>query len=123
VIEAAVAVGLAARSTGNDIEDLVQATSAEEDQFFFEAMECEEEEPLRGETIQEAFDNLIFMRKIFIWEALTFISKMGGQGFFFCNCKGNCDKNTCKCKKNNREYNSKCHPRNTECTNHNQYHE
>ncbi len=49
--------------------------------------------------LQEAFDNWKFMRKISIREALTFISKMGGQGFFFCNCKGNCDKNTCNARK------------------------
>ncbi len=51
MVEAAVAVGLAARAaTNNDIEDLVLATSAEEDQMYFEAMDCLEKEPLRGKT-------------------------------------------------------------------------
>ncbi len=49
--------------------------------------------------LKEACENWKVMRKISIHEALTFISKMGGQGFFFCNCKGKCEKNTCKCKK------------------------
>lgn len=55
--------------------------------------------------------------RISLREALRAISVMGGQGFFFCNCKGNCDKNSCKCKKNGRQCNSKCHPSNTVCAN------
>ncbi len=55
--------------------------------------------------------------KISISEALCAMSLMGGQGFFFCNCKGSCDKNNCKCKKNGRECNSKCHPSNWVCVN------
>jgi hypothetical protein len=70
-------------------------------------------------NLQEAFDNWNFMRRISICEALSFISKMGGKGFFFCNCKGKCDKNNCQCKKNNRDCNSKCHPSNINCSNHN----
>jgi hypothetical protein len=49
--------------------------------------------------LQEAFGNWRFMRKIAIREALTFISKMGGQGFFFCNCKGSCDKTHANARK------------------------
>jgi hypothetical protein len=67
--------------------------------------------------LDEPFSNWQFMRKISIREALTFISKMGGQGFFFCNCKGKCDKNNCKYRKNGRDCNSKCHPQNTNCLN------
>ena len=67
--------------------------------------------------LDEPFSNWQFMRKISIREALTYISKMGGQGFFFCNCKGKCDKNNCKCRKNGRQCNSKCHPQNSNCLN------
>jgi hypothetical protein len=67
--------------------------------------------------LEEAFRCWETMRKISIREALTFISKMGGQGAFHCSCKGACNKNTCKCRKNGRECNSKCHPRNTSCIN------
>jgi hypothetical protein len=49
--------------------------------------------------LEEAYSNWKFMRQISIREALTYISKMDGQGNFFCNCKGKCDKNNCKCKK------------------------
>ena len=55
--------------------------------------------------------------KISIREALRAISMLGGQGFFFCSCKGTCDKNSCKCKKNGRQCNSKCHPSNRVCVN------
>jgi hypothetical protein len=56
--------------------------------------------------------------KISIREALHVISIMGGQAFFFCNCKESCDKNSCKCKKNGRACNSKCHPSNmVKCSN------
>jgi len=68
-------------------------------------------------NLDEPFSNWQFMRKISIREALTFISKMGGQGFFFCNCKGKCNKNNCKCRKKFRQCNSKCHPQNTNCLN------
>ncbi len=58
VVEVAVAVGLAARAAANNnIEDLVQATSAAEDHMFFEAMECLEEEPLRGKTDKDVIEN------------------------------------------------------------------
>jgi hypothetical protein len=67
--------------------------------------------------LTEAVANWKHFRLISIREALTFISKMGGQGFFFCNCKGKCDKNTCKCRKNHRPCNSKCHPTSTSCVN------
>ena len=68
--------------------------------------------------LNEAFEKLKFMRKNSIREALTFTSKMGGQGFFFCNCKVKCDKNTCKCKE---KINNKCYPRSNSCKNHNQH--
>jgi hypothetical protein len=69
-------------------------------------------------NLQNAFANWTTLRKISIREALAAISKMGGQGFFFCNCKGKYDKRNCKCRKNGRECNSKCHPRSTSCCNH-----
>jgi len=67
--------------------------------------------------LTEAVANWKHFRHISIREALTCISKMGGQGFFFCNCKGKCDKNNCKCRKNHRPCNSKCHPTSTCCVN------
>ena len=57
MIEATFAVGLAARAANNDIEDLVHLTSAEEDQLFFEAMDCLEDEPLRGKTDKVGIEN------------------------------------------------------------------
>lgn len=55
MIEAAVAIGLADRVADTDIEDLVQA---EEDQLFCEAMECLEEELIRGGgTDEDAVEN------------------------------------------------------------------
>jgi hypothetical protein len=50
-------------------------------------------------VLEEAYSNWNFMQQMSIRESLTYISKIGGQGNFFCNCKGKCDKNTCKCKK------------------------
>jgi hypothetical protein len=44
--------------------------------------------------------------KISIHEALRALSMLGGQGFYFCSCKGTCDKNSCKCRKNGRQCNS-----------------
>ncbi len=44
---------------------------------------------MKNYDLQEASGNQKYTRKISIWEALAFISKKGGQGFFFCNCKGN----------------------------------
>jgi hypothetical protein len=55
--------------------------------------------------------------KISIRQALHAISMMGGQGFFFCNCKRTSDKKSCKCKRNGRQCNSKCHPSNRVCVN------
>jgi hypothetical protein len=69
--------------------------------------------------LQNALENWQGAKKISIREALRAISMLGGQGFFFCNCKGNCKKNGCKCRKNGRQCNSKCHPCSTACENHN----
>jgi hypothetical protein len=49
--------------------------------------------------LETALENRQTKDKISIPEALCAISMLGGQGFFFCNCKGNCNKNNCKCKK------------------------
>jgi hypothetical protein len=68
--------------------------------------------------LQNALENWQGAKKISVREALRAISMMGGQGFFFCNCKGNCKKNGCKCRKNGRQCNSKCHPCSTACKNH-----
>ncbi len=56
VVEAAAAVGLAARATHNDFEDLLQNTSAKEEQFF-EAMECLEEEQKREISDADAIEH------------------------------------------------------------------
>ncbi len=56
----------------------------------------------------DALQNWETKPNISIHQALTAISMMGGQGSFFCNCKGSCDKNTCK--KNGKHCNSNCHP-------------
>ncbi len=68
--------------------------------------------------LQNALENWQGAKRISICEALRVISLLGGQGFFFCNCKGNCKKNGCKCRKNGRQCNSKCHPCSTVCENH-----
>jgi hypothetical protein len=67
--------------------------------------------------LEDALENWETKPKISTHEALCAISMMGGQGFFFFNCKGSCDKNSCKCKKNGRQSNSKCHPSNKVCVN------
>ena len=67
----------------------------------------------------ECIENWQTAKQISIHEALRAISMLGGQGFFFWNCKGNCKKNGCKCRKNGRQCNSKCHPCSTACENHN----
>ena len=40
----------------------------------------------------------------------------GGQGYFKCNCTGNCQTKRCKCFKANLKCNSRCHNRRC-CTN------
>ena len=44
--------------------------------------------------------------------------KVGGQGMFHCECKGDCSSNRCSCKKAGRVCNSRCHSHNSKCTNH-----
>jgi hypothetical protein len=67
--------------------------------------------------LQDALESWQTKKRISIREALAAISMMGGQGCFFCNCKGKCDTNICNCRKNKKQCNSKCHPRNTCCLN------
>ncbi len=42
--------------------------------------------------LEDALQNWETKAKTSICEALHAISMMGGQGFFFCNCKGSCNK-------------------------------
>jgi hypothetical protein len=67
--------------------------------------------------LETALQNWQTRDKISIREALRAISMLGGQGVFFCNCKGKCIKFNCKCRKNGRQCNSKCHPNNKDCVN------
>ena len=57
VVEAGVAVGLAARSLDNSIEEQMLATSAEEDQIFFEELEHIEEEQLQEKLNSSSHHN------------------------------------------------------------------
>ncbi len=70
--------------------------------------------------LQTALENWQWGKQISIHEALRAILMLGGQGFFFCNCKENCKKNGCKCRKNGRQCKSKCHPCSRARENHSQ---
>ena len=39
----------------------------------------------------------------------------GGQGYFRCNCTGNCKTKRCKCYKDNLKCNSRCHNQRSCC--------
>ena len=39
----------------------------------------------------------------------------GGQGYFLCNCTGNCKTKRCKCYKDNLKCNSRCHNQRSCC--------
>ncbi len=82
--------------------------------------QCFQVEEIKNQSIMKlkALENWQAAKQISIREALRAISMLGGQGFFFCNCKGNCNKNGCKCRKNGRQCNSKCHPCSTACEDH-----
>jgi hypothetical protein len=66
--------------------------------------------------LEDALQNWETISKISTHEALCAISMMGGQSFFFCNCKESCDEISCRAK-NGREGNSKCHPPKRACVN------
>ena len=48
-------------------------------------------------------------KKVSLRMAAGLESMGGGQGFFKCNCTGQCNTNKCKCVKANRKCNSRCH--------------
>ncbi len=57
MVEAAVAVEIVAKAADQDIDDLVLATSAEEDKMFYEALVHIEEEQLKGKTDKEVTED------------------------------------------------------------------
>jgi len=68
--------------------------------------------------LEDAFKEWKGMSKISEREAARKTSKVGGQGFIECSCKGKCNTNSCSCKKAGRICNSHCHKGNNNCTNH-----
>ena len=68
--------------------------------------------------LEDALKEWKGMSKISERKAARKTSKVGGQGFIKCSCKGRCDTHSCSCKKDGRICNSHCQRGNNNCTNH-----